>query len=398
MNAWPLVSLADLTSKIGSGATPKGGQEAYKTAGVPLIRSMNVHDGQFLQRGIAYLSNEQAKSLDVATLRKGDVLLNITGASVGRVCCLPEQYDGGRVNQHVAIIRPLPDRLSSKYLQHCLVNPKHKAILLQIAGAGATREAITKVTIEQLEIPLPPLEEQKRIAAILDQADDIRRKRQHSIDRLNELGQAIFYEMFGDRKAASGWKHDCQELAAVCKKVTDGTHQVPEWSDEGVPFIFVSNVRDHKIDLNTKKFVSRSEYLKLTKNAKIDAGDVLYTCVGSYGYTAVVDGKNEFVFQRHIAHIKPDKSLVQPQYLVWGLEAPKIRQQADKLATGIAQKTVTLKALKSIEIPIPPFEMQIDFSDRISVIENQKKSLESDLKQLDSLFTSLQHRAFTGQL
>lgn len=248
------------------------------------------------------------------------------------------------------------------------------------------------------KIPLPPLEEQKRIAAILDQADDIRRKRQHAIERLNQLGQAIFHEMFGDPATVSGWKHDCREIAAVCEKVTDGTHQAPKWSDAGVPFIFVSNVRDHKIDLNTKKFVSKSEYLNLTKNAKIDSGDVLYTCVGSYGYTAVVDGKNEFAFQRHIAHLKPNKSLLQSLYLSWCLEAPKIRQQADKLATGIAQKTVTLKALKAIRIPLPPLEAQIDFSNRILVTENNKEVLERDLRKMDSLFASLQNRAFTGEL
>ncbi|WP_114286784.1 restriction endonuclease subunit S [Candidatus Halocynthiibacter alkanivorans] len=169
--SWPLVALGDITSKIGSGATPRGGQKAYKTEGIPLIRSMNVHDGKFTPKGLAFIDEGQASALQNVTLFKGDVLLNITGASVARSCRLPHEYSGGRVNQHVAIIRPMHERLLPEYLEHLLVSPTTKRVLLGIASGGATREAITKTAIEELKILLPPLEEQKRIAGILDQAD-----------------------------------------------------------------------------------------------------------------------------------------------------------------------------------------------------------------------------------
>src|SRR5206468_80124 len=100
-----------------------------------------------------------------------------TGASVARVCRLPDAYSGGRVNQHVSIIRPDVTRLNPHFLEHLLRAPEAKSALLRTAGAGATREAITKTQIEEFKIPLPPLEEQRRIAAILDKADMLRRKR-----------------------------------------------------------------------------------------------------------------------------------------------------------------------------------------------------------------------------
>lgn len=269
---------------------------------------------------------------------------------------------------------------------------------MQDVISGSAQPQITRGPLLDITIPLPPLNEQKRIAALLDQVDDLRRKRQRAIDRLNQLGQAIFHEMFGDSNSASGWKHDCQHLASVCSKVTDGTHQSPKWSEGGIPFIFVSNVRGHRIDMNTSKYVSRDEFETLTKHAKIESGDVLYTCVGSYGHTAVVDGRNDFIFQRHIAHIKPNREMINPQYLAWCLEAPLLKRQADALSTGIAQKTVTLSALKSFAVPIPPMTMQLAFERRITALEDNRTKQDRDLAIVDSLFASLQHRAFQGEL
>jgi type I restriction enzyme S subunit len=155
--------LGSLTSKIGSGSTPKGGDSAYKAVGIPLIRSMNVRDGHFLDKGLAFIDDDQASKLDNVIVRSGDVLLNITGASVARVCTAPSEMDGARVNQHVSIIRPKP-HLLSVFLEAYILLPLTKKKLLNIAEAGATRQAITKAQIEQLAIPVPPIAMQKEFA------------------------------------------------------------------------------------------------------------------------------------------------------------------------------------------------------------------------------------------
>ena len=284
--------------------------------------------------------------------------------------------------------------LLSRYLYYFMDSYLEK---LREHSIGGIIKYIKLGMLNEAQIPLPPLEEQKRIVAILDQADALRRLRQRSIDRLNSLGQVIFYEMFGD-SISNYWRDETTLLTAVCEKITDGTHQAPEWSDNGIPFIFVSNVRNQRIDLETKKFVSQAVFEKLTKNTKIEAGDVLYTCVGSYGHTAVVDGLNKFVFQRHIAHLKPDKKIINPHFLAWCLESSLLKQQADCLATGIAQKTVTLSSLKIFRIPIPVLENQLLFANRIDKIENQKIKMLNQLQQAETLFLSLQHKAFNGEL
>lgn len=158
--------LVDICEKIGSGATPRGGKEAYCTEGISLVRSQNVLDYEFSRSGLAYINQEQADKLSNVELQEGDVLLNITGDSVARVCILDPDYLPGRVNQHVAIIRAKKDEVINSYLLYFL--QMKKELLLQLASGGATRNALTKGMIEQLELDLPPLDEQRRIVSVLD--------------------------------------------------------------------------------------------------------------------------------------------------------------------------------------------------------------------------------------
>jgi type I restriction enzyme, S subunit len=187
-------------------------------------------------------------------------------------------------------------------------------------------------------------------------------------------------------------------LADVCNKITDGTHQAPKWSEDGIPFIFVSNVRNQSVSLKTKKFVSSETYEELTRLSPIEAGDVLYTAVGSYGYAAVVSHVEPFLFQRHIAHIKPNKDFLCPLFLSYCLEAPPLKRQADRAAKGVAQKTVTLTDIKDFSIPYPPKEIQQEFLQKITSYQFLSSHELRHLEKMDTLFASLQQRAFRGEL
>ena len=164
---WESRKLKGLTTKIGSGSTPAGGKESYQETGVPLIRSMNVHFGGFVRDGLAFLNEHQAEKLKNVTVQADDVLLNITGASIGRVTTAPRDMEGARVNQHVCIVRATPEILP-RFLEMFLASPVVQNLIDDVQ-VGATREALTKVMIEQFEIPLPPLVEQRRIVAKVDQ-------------------------------------------------------------------------------------------------------------------------------------------------------------------------------------------------------------------------------------
>ena len=195
---WETVLLKSATSKIGSGATPKGGKESYQTEGITLIRSMNVHDGRFEYKDLAHITDEQAKQLENVTVEENDVFINITGASVARSCIVPKHILPARVNQHVAIIRCITSMLNPVFANQMFLNTSFKGQLLDIGeSGGATRQAITKQQLETLMVILPPLELQKQFATFVDQTDKSKLAIQQSLDKLELLKKSLMQEYFG---------------------------------------------------------------------------------------------------------------------------------------------------------------------------------------------------------
>ncbi len=208
-DGWEEKALKDLTTKIGSGATPRGGQENYKSEGISLVRSMNVHDWEFRVKNLALIDEKQAKELDGVTLQEDDVLLNITGASVARCCVFPKEYLPARVNQHVSIIRPKEELLDSRFLNFLLTSKPYKDQLLFTGEQGATRQAITKAQIETFKISIPKLEIQKDIVNKLDSITTETKKLeaiyQQKINDLEELRKSILQKAFSGELSESGY-------------------------------------------------------------------------------------------------------------------------------------------------------------------------------------------------
>ena len=162
---WEVKKLSSITSKIGSGATPKGGNESYKTEGISLIRSLNVHNNEFLYKDLAHIDNEQAEALSNVEIKECDVLLNITGASVARCCIVPDDVIPARVNQHVCIVRTIQEKALPIFINRVLTNENFQANLLRLARSkAATREALPKSIVDNIQVPLPPLSLQQLFA------------------------------------------------------------------------------------------------------------------------------------------------------------------------------------------------------------------------------------------
>ena len=165
LKGWEVNFLDQITSKIGSGATPIGGKQAYKKEGVSLIRSMNVYDNWFKYKNLAFIDEDQAAKLKNVIVEKGDVLFNITGASICRSSVVPNEVLPARVNQHVSIIRPLTSKVTSKFLSRFLISENVKTKLLGVgSGGGAVMEAITKEQLQSIEVIIPPLALQNQFA------------------------------------------------------------------------------------------------------------------------------------------------------------------------------------------------------------------------------------------
>ena len=181
-----MVKFKDICTKIGSGATPKGGKEAYCEEGISLIRSQNVLDFAFSAEGLAFINDLQAEKLKNVIVEEGDVLLNITGDSVARACMVDKKYLPARVNQHVCIVRADLQKAVPSYLLYFL--QLNKEYLLPVAAGGATRNALTKEMINNLELELPSIEDQQKIVAVLD---DIQKK----IDFNNAINENLLEQM-----------------------------------------------------------------------------------------------------------------------------------------------------------------------------------------------------------
>ena len=191
-----IYKLKDICLKIGSGATPKGGKEAYCDEGISLIRSQNVLDFTFSYDGLAHINDQQAEKLSNVEVKPQDILLNITGDSVARVCTVDPRALPARVNQHVAIIRPDENRVLSSYILYFL--QMIKPYLLQIAAGGATRNALTKSMIENLELEVPDILSQKKIVSVLDDIQGKIRDNNEINKNLSDLLQAIYQKQFGE--------------------------------------------------------------------------------------------------------------------------------------------------------------------------------------------------------
>ena len=195
---WPKKLLRDITIKIGSGATPKGGRESYPNAGVSLIRSMNVYDGQFLYKDLAHLTEEQATQLNGVTVEAEDVLVNITGASVARSCVVPKDVLPARVNQHVAIVRCNRELLNPIFTNKMFINNEFKKALLSIGeSGGATRQAITKKQLEELSVVVPPLSIQNEFFTFSECVDQQKQTVQQSLEKLKLMKKVLMQEYFG---------------------------------------------------------------------------------------------------------------------------------------------------------------------------------------------------------
>ena len=397
---WPTTPLGDLCIKIGSGATPRGGNDSYKQSGISLVRSMNVHIGRFKPDDLAFIDETQAAKLNNVVLEKDDVLLNITGASVARCCMLDNSILPARVNQHVCILRPERSRLNCQYLMRFLTSEQTQQKLLNIAGAGATREAITKTEIEKFSIPLPPLAEQKRIAAILDAADALRTKRREALAQLDALLQSTFLTLFGDPVTnPMGWEQN--PIEALCDVGSSKRVFVHELVDHGVPFYRGTEIGKLGAGQSVEPslFITQEHYDKLKAEAGVpQKGDLLLPSICPDGRIHLLEDDKQFYFKDgRVLWIKSGESQIDSTFLRYHLKH-LFAANYSRIASGTTFAELKIFALKELVVHVPPATLQQKFAAIVESVERQKAAQRAHLAELDALFAALQHRAFRGEL
>lgn len=339
--------LSDICIKIGSGATPRGGKEVYCNQGVSLVRSQNVLDFTFSHVGLVFINDEQASKLNNVEVVDGDVLLNITGDSVARACMMDSAFLPARVNQHVAIVRGDKDRVLNRYLLYFL--QWRKGYLLQLASAGATRNALTKGMIEQLEIDLPSLDVQKKIVALLGVLDDKIELNNKINDNLEQQALALYRNNFIDTINFSRKTCRADEYFDISIGKTPPRKE-SQWfshNENDVTWVSIS-------DMGTCGLYIRSSSERLTKEAidrhnvkVVPDNTVLLSFKLTVGRVVITDG--EMTTNEAIAHFKTDKKEIN-EYLYCYLKCFNYQTMG---STSSIATAVNSKIIKSMPFVVP---------------------------------------------
>lgn len=375
--------------KLGEVATVSAGQGApqgnhnYCDNGTPFIKAGNLEDlvNGFPEEKVQNVSEEVAKSHKLKKYKAGSVLFAKSGMSCMKGWVYTIKKDCYVVS-HLAIVTP--SAISSHFLNYyfCYHRPN---LLVQ----DSAYPSISLKDIEALKVPVPSLQEQQQIVSELDLLSSVIEKQKAQIEDLDKLAQSIFYDMFGDPvENERGW--EVRKLGEVCSHITDGDHMPPPKADKGIPFITISNIDKDYRDINFEDtfFVPQRYYDNLKDERKARQGDVLYTVTGSYGIPVIVVENKPFCFQRHIALLRPNNDYLLPLYLCYWALMDSVKQMADDVATGIAQKTVGLSSLRKFVITIPPLSLQQEFANKIQAIESMKAKVRQSLKESETLFNS----------
>ena len=395
---WQAKTLGE-TCQIARGGSPRPIQE-FITDDPNGVNWVKISDATASGKFI-YETKEKIKPSGVSRSRlvkPGDFLLS-NSMSFGRPYIMQTT---GCIHDGWLVLSGYEQCFDQSFLYHLLGSPVVFEQFDRLA-AGSTVRNLNIDLASRVSLPVPPLSEQHRIVAILDEAfDGIATARANAEKNLHNA-RAVFESHLQSVFTEAWQAGELVTLAELATDITDGDHMPPPKAPSGVPFITIGNVMKdvRKIDFSNTFMVPKEYFDGLKPNKKPRIGDVLYTVTGSFGIPVLIDEQRDFCFQRHIGLVRP-KADVSSEWLFYLLMSPQVFQQANVGATGTAQKTVSLKVLRGFKVPRIPLIMQKAATSTLNNLANETQRLESlyqrKLAALDALKQSLLHQAFSGAL
>lgn len=369
---------------------------------VACMRTKNVQE--LLDCGDVWGVSESFVRRPEQMLNKGDILVSSANSwnLVGKCCWIPDLPWRTTFGGFISALRADSKQTDPRFLYWWFSSERTQALLRSF---GQKTTNISNLNIDRclnLSIPFPPLFEQRRIAAILDQADALRVKRRESLAQLDSLTQSIFIEMFGDPSTnPKGWV--VNPLSNFISTVTNGLTRRRSASDEGVDIVLrLRDIRSGWIDFSDVNRITLEP--SEAKRYCVSSGDLLFIRVNGnpdyVGRCAIFEGHSEPVFfNDHIMRVKVDPTRIHSVFLAFLLNNKHGKNEIAKYRkTSAGQHTINQDGLGKIQISTPPIALQTEFVHRMESIGRQKNVFSESLAELDALFASLQHRAFRGEL
>jgi type I restriction enzyme S subunit len=367
-----------------NGGTPSKAVPEYFEGDIPWITSADI-SGPVASKARSFITDEAVKNSAVNKVAAGAVLL-VTRTGVGKVAVAANELC---FSQDITALLPDESKLDASYLVHFLLTKKEHFLGL---ARGATIQGITRNVVSDLSIPLPPIPEQRRIAAILDQADALRAKRREALVQLDSLTQSIFIEMFGEISTNSkGW-NTCT-VGDVSDCIVPGRDKPKSFSGD-IPWVTTSDLQHLELTLGSSKKIGLSDTeIDDVRARVIPSGSVIISCVGDLGIVSIAGAPMVVNQQLHSFQCHSNLNNIFLMYSL-ALQKPFMLAKASSTTLPYMNKTVC----NSIPIVMPPLILQKTFAARIQAIESLKFSYRVALSELDSLFSSLQYRAFQSEL
>ncbi|MCM6272260.1 restriction endonuclease subunit S [Klebsiella pneumoniae] len=306
------------------------------------------------------------------------------------------------VNNHAHVLKAIQGLSHNKFLCYFLNQFDYHDYV-----NGGTRLKLTQANMRKIPVRFAPFSEQKIIAEKLDtllaQVDSTKARLEQIPQILKRFRQVVLAAIVNGKLSTNTEQWKVYSLKNLCVSISDGDHQAPPKSETGIPFLVISDVNKGKIDLeNVSRWVPESYYLALKEIRKPSLNDILYTVTGSFGIPVVVNSTKPFCFQRHIAIIKPNSNLINYRFLLFYLESPQIFKHASDVATGTAQKTVSLSSLRNFELSVPSLKEQAVIVHRVEQLfayaDTIEKQVNNALTRVNNLTQSILAKAFRGEL
>jgi type I restriction enzyme S subunit len=394
VSAHPQLSI-DEFCETGSGGTPSRATKEYYGGNIPWVKSGELREGMITDTE-EKITERAIKESSAKVVPSGAILLAMYGATVGRMAFLGVD---AATNQAVCNIRPDPKRAYPRYVFHCL---QSKINHFLSRAAGGAQPNISQGIIKETKIPLPPLDEQRRIAAILDKADELRCKRKHALSLLDGLAQSIFLEMFGDPEInPRGFQvsafEPLLETSPNFGSMIPPREAMLEWVS-----LRVANIQNWTLTLEDSKYIDLP--LDSVQRHTLRDGDIILArAIASeehLGKCVVVrPAGRKWAFDSHLMRIRLNAQKIDPVYVRELFRTPAGRQiflRSTRKTT--VQYNINTKELRALQIPVPPIDLQREFVSRVSALESIRDFGSRSIGRLNSLFSSVQSRAFSGQL
>ncbi|MCU0549539.1 MAG: restriction endonuclease subunit S [Leptolyngbya sp. Prado105] len=397
---WSAIPLGEVATFIrGINFKPSDVTKVDTPGSVACMRTKNVQDNldfsdiwgvpkKFIKREDQYL-------------RYGDVLVSSANSwnLVGKCCWIPNLPWSATFGGFVSVLRADSQKVEPRYLYRWFSSGR---LQTTVRSFGRQTTNISNLDINRclaLPILLPPIAEQKRIAAILDKAEELRDLRRKALGELDAIAQSIFLEMFGDPVTnPMGWER--RVCKSLCSRITVGIVVQPasHYKESGVPALRSLNIKENSISLDNLVFFSQIDNETKLSKTRVKAGDVVLVRTGQPGTAAVIPDELDGVNAIDLLITTPLQNMIDSVYLCHFFNSSSGKRLVLSSQVGQIQKHLNVGILNESPVLLPPLPLQQEFARRVEAIEQLKTTHRESIAQLDTLFASLQHRAFRGEL